>query len=365
MAVTPEENEVCMRTLKMIAKRFILAGIKFYMRIKKSIGNESSPIEPATPAFNSFEEVSPNTSNSQLSAKAWSFLTDEELVKRRERINWSGIGLNHRYYNYLVHGNPDLHYLVYFMNKYIKKPGRVLSLGCGNGHLERVLVNFNLPYTEILGMDINPDLMTYASQEAAKLGYKNLKYVVADLNNVALPKNSFDLVIFFHSLHHIENLEGMLQNVKNTLTNDGLILVVDFIGPTRFQWTDRQIQLTQQLLDILPDELKIDLHNPIFRETKKEISRPTIDEIIRTDPSESVRSGEILNLLCKEFDVLEQKPMGGTLLSLLFDGIAGNFDEQNPFVCALIRSLQKTEELLITNQVIPPDYIFMVLRRNQ
>jgi ubiquinone/menaquinone biosynthesis C-methylase UbiE len=307
--------------------------------------------------------VSSATSENQQSAKAWSFLTDEELVKRRERLNWSGISLNHQYYNYLVSGNANLHYLVYFMNKYIKKPARVLSLGCGNGHLERVLVNFNLPYTEILGMDLNPDLMTYANQEASKLGYKNLRYEVADLNNIVLPKNSYDLVIFFHSIHHVENLEGILENVKNTLTKNGLLLVVDFVGPTRWQWTDQQIQITQQLLDILPDELKINLHNPVFKETKKKISRPIIEDIISTDPSESIRSGEVLGLLHREFEVLEEKSMGGTILSLLFDGIAGNFDEQNPIVCSLIKSLQKTEELLIVNNVLPPDYIFMVLRR--
>ena len=67
--------------------------------------------------------------NEEISAKAWSFLTDKELIKRRDRLNWSGIALNHKYYNYLVSGNPDLHYLVYFIDKYIKKPGRVLFLG--------------------------------------------------------------------------------------------------------------------------------------------------------------------------------------------------------------------------------------------
>ncbi len=86
-----------------------------------------------------------------------------------------------------------------------------------------------------------------------------------------------------------------------------------------------------------------------------------MEDIIRLDPSESIRSGEILEFLHRTFDVLEEKSMGGTLLSLLFDGIAGNFDEQNPFVCSLIKSLQKIEELLISNQVIPPDYIFIVL----
>lgn len=72
-----------------------------------------------------------------------------------------------------------------------------------------------------------------------------------------------------------------------------------------------------------------------------------------------------MELMNKEFDILEQKPLGGTVLSLLFDGIAGNFDERNPVICALIRSLEKTEELLILKQVIPSDYMFMVAKRKQ
>ena len=346
-----------MRKLKTFARRLLQFAFALYARLRQFLSIGSNHNVSQTPET----DPSSRQPGNNRAAKAWSFLTDKELAKRRERLNWSGIALNHQYYNYLVTGDPDLHYLVYFIKKYIHKPVKALSLGCGNGHLERVLAGFHMPYVEIQGMDINQDLMTYASQEADKLGYKNLKYAVADLNNALLPDKAFDLVIFFHSLHHIENLEGMLQNVRSTLTEDGLLLVVDFVGPTRWQWTDQQIDITQQLLDILPPELKINLHNQLFKETKKKISRPSIADIIESDPSESVRSGEILDLLCREFKVLEQKSMGGTILSLLFDGIAGNFNEQDPVVCSLIKSLQKTEELLIANQVIQPDYIFMVL----
>jgi len=301
--------------------------------------------------------------NEDASRTAWSFLADEELARRRVRLNWSGINLNHRYYNYLVSGNPDLHYLVYFIERYIKNPVKVLSLGCGNGHLERVLLDFHIPCTTMQGIDINPDLVEYASQEASKRGYANLVYTTADLNHISLPARSFDLVIFFHSLHHVENLEGVLENVGATLTDEGLLLVVDFIGPTRWQWTDQQMRITQELLDILPDELRIDLHEGASGQLKTVISRPLIEDVVKTDPSESIRSGEIMQFLRNRFDILEEKPMGGTLLNLLFDGTAGNFDESNPLVCALIRCLQKTEELLIRNNVIPSDFVFMVLRK--
>ena len=354
----------------MVRNRSELAASNSDPRTRQSFEGETPSVAGATevsPIAAIPEAVSVSaaaSSGEDRSAQAWSFLTNEELVKRRERLNWSGIQLNHQHYNYLVSGDPDRHFLSYFINKYIKTPGRVLSLGCGNGHLERVLVGFGLPHTEIVGMDLNPDLMSYASQEAAKLGYHDLRYEVADLNRINLPRNSYDLVIFFHSLHHVDNLEGILESVKNTLTDHGLLLVVDFIGPTRWQWTDKQLSIAQQLLDILPDDLKIDLHNQGSNETKSRITRPLVEDIVRIDPSESIRSGDILALLHSEFKVLEERSMGGTVLSLLFDGIAGNFDEQNPYVRALIRSLQKTEELLIANHVLPPDYIFMVLGRD-
>ena len=79
-------------------------------------------------------------------SKVWSFLSSEELRQQREMVDWSGIQLNHLYYNYLVTGNPKQHYLSYFIEKYIPEPVSVLSLGCGNGHLDRCLVDFALPY---------------------------------------------------------------------------------------------------------------------------------------------------------------------------------------------------------------------------
>jgi len=296
-------------------------------------------------------------------SRAWSFLTDRKLIEKREKVDWSGIKLNHEYYNYLVCGDPKTHYLQYFIHKYITKPISVLSLGCGNGNLERALLSFQLPYSKIHGIDINPDLTRFADHEASRLGYKNVTYSTADLNILSLPYDKYDLIIFFHSLHHIENLEGVVENVKKSLTHEGILLVVDFIGPTRFQWTDQQLKLTNELLDLLHPSLKINLREANLDKPKDKVTRPEVDEVISSDPSEAIRSGEIYELLKNNFIILEEKPMGGTLLSLLFSGIAGNFDEKNPMVCSLIKSLQKIEELLIINKVIESNFVFMVLRK--
>ncbi len=295
-------------------------------------------------------------------SKAWSFLTSKKLVDKRKKVDWSGINLNHQYYNYLVCGDYHKHYLQYFIDKFISRPVSILSLGCGNGNLERVLAGFNIPYTSILGMDINPDLTRFAGEEAQRLKYKNLNYLAADLNHISFSDQKYGLIIFFHSLHHVENLEGVLESVSRALEPDGLLLVVDFVGPTRFQWTDKQIRLTQELLDLLPPALKIDLRNPKPKELKSQIIRPKAEEVAGADISEAVRSSEIYAMLKERFLVLEEKPMGGTLLLLLFEGIAGNFDEKDPLVCSLIKALQKIEEQLILSKVIESNFVFMVLK---
>ena len=269
----------------------------------------------------------------------------------------------HEYYNYLVCGDRKKHYLNYFREKYVSYPLNILSLGCGNGHLERLLINmFNYPYHSITGIDINPELVKFAKEEALKLGLQNVHYIEADFNKINLPVKEFDLVIFFHSLHHVEKIEELLRQVQRTLTSDGLLLVVDFVGPSRFQWNEKQFNLASELLEILPDELRIDLRRQLQHDIKLSIDRKSIDDIIASDPSEAVRSSETMNLLKNNFIVLEQKPHGGTLLNLLFDGIAGNFDETDQNVRTIILLLQKLEEILIREGIISSDFVFTVLK---
>ena len=294
--------------------------------------------------------------------EAWDFLTQEELVAKREQFNMSCLSLMHEYYNELVSGSRSTHYLEYFKQKYVEPKGkvRIASLGCGTGHLERHLAQtFRYDHNRIDGYDISPELVKHAREQAASLGIDSLEYFEADLDQIQLPESEYDLVIFFHSLHHVENLEGALQQAESALAPNGLLLVVDFVGPTRFQW------IAQEMLELLPDRLRIYL--PDSREghvvLKQEIARSRIEDVIRADPSEAVRSGDILSMLRERFAVVEEQPMGGTLLSILFQGVAGNFDESRDLDRSLILAFQKMEARLITEKVIPSDYVFMVLRR--
>ena len=70
-----------------------------------------------------------------------------------------------------------------------------------------------------------------------------------------------------------------------------------------------------------------------------------------------------MSILLSRFRIIEEKPLCGTLLSLVFEGIAGNFDESDPHIQSLILSFAHFEEALINEGVLPTDYAFLVLGR--
>jgi hypothetical protein len=82
-----------------------------------------------------------------------------------------------------------------------------------------------------------------------------------------------------------------------------------------------------------------------------------------SDPSEAIRSAEIVPLLSRHFDVVEKNGWGGSLLHLLLEGIAGNFDERNPGSLAYLQGLFDLEDRLIAEGVLEDDFATIIARR--
>src|SRR4030042_3644593 len=290
----------------------------------------------------------------------WNFLSSSKALEKRNKTDFSGVALTHEFHNYLVTGKRIYHYLSYFKDKYLLDAKPIIaSLGCGSGHLERTLIkDFHYKYEAIHGFDINPHLIEFANQEVKKLGLDHVNYFLMDLDKPQLNPTYYDLIIFFHSLHHVENLEKSLKEVKKALKNNGLLLIVDFIGPSRFQWSDKQIEIAQEILDMVPLKLKRNLScASTVLSHKTKITRPSSDDIAQGDPSEAVRSEDIMHIVINEFRIIEKKFMGGTLLSLLLHNIAGNFNERDEADRAIILLMQKIEELVLKESILEPNYI--------
>lgn len=302
--------------------------------------------------------------------KAWSFYSDTEKAERHLQKNFSSIGDVHAFHNHLVTGTATQHYLEYFHARHIGDLRSIdaVSLGCGNGHLERTLLGFGWRLSTLLGLELNPNLVEYAQSEVAKLPQgRAVTYRVADLNRLSLEPSSVDLAVFFHSLHHVESLETCLAEVTRALRVGGTLLVVDYFGGNRLQRSDEHLALCDLFLRRIPEVYRIDLSRSSGSEVvvKERCENVPVEQVIQFDPSEAVRSEEIEAALrgIRQLVVAEEKPTGGTILDPLLMNIAGNFRPEDQTAMAHVHMAMSGEEALLRSHAIRSDYRFMVLKK--
>jgi SAM-dependent methyltransferase len=238
--------------------------------------------------------------------------------------------------------------------------GDVLSLGCGTGHLDRLVAQRGLSMRSLTGFDISPAAVARA-QALADEGSPGptFRYHAVDLNRFDLPTRAFDFVDVFQSFHHIEALEHVLDRVREALRPGGLFHVKEFVGPSRFQWTPEQLRLATEQLDTLPLALRKDLTTG---RTKTAIHRSTMDEMRAADPSEAVGSAEIETAVRSRFEVIGEWNWGRTINLLVFQDIAGNFDASDESHVSQVERLIEFENVVIREGHLPSDFKMFMLR---
>jgi hypothetical protein len=112
----------------------------------------------------------------------------------------------------------------------------------------------------------------------------------------------------FHrfTIYEIWNIYSVRSG--QALKPGGYFFLDEFIGPSRFQWTDVQLDSMNDGLDRLPKELRRRISDR--KKFKERVVRETVQEVIASDPSEAIRSSEIVPLLGQQFEILETKGFG-------------------------------------------------------
>jgi SAM-dependent methyltransferase len=295
-------------------------------------------------------------------AKCWARLASDAFVHDLERVSWTGIPLIHLNHNEMITGTRDVYWVDWIRDRYFSRgnAGDVLSLGCGAGHLDRIFKRCGWAFRSFTGIDISQEAVDHARGLAEEISLApTIEYLAADLNHDALPSRSFDFIYFFQSLHHIEALEHVLDECRRALRPGGILMVNEFVGPSRFQWTSRQLELANTLIQLMPEDLRRDLVNG---GVKTEVVRPTVTQMETYDPSEAVRSGDIERLVKASFEVFEEWNWGGTLNHLVFQNIAGNFDLENAHHKSIVELLIHHENVLIQERILPSDFKVFLAR---
>lgn len=282
-------------------------------------------------------------------------------TEEKKLVTWMEHPRVNRQINKRVTGNESINWFEY-VQKYFPSPiNKALSLGCGEGGLERHgLQSGMVNYFDAI--DVSQGSLEKAKTAAKNAGIlEKINYTLTDVNNLVLPLNSYDAVFASMSIHHIEALETVFDQISKALKVDGYFICNEYVGPTRFQLPDEQVKLINDLLEILPEELRrVIREGCVTSEIKNIYKNAPLSWFEENDPSESIRSADILPVLEEFFQIVELKSYGGTLLQFLLQDIIGNFQEGKAEHEALLNMLMYFENVLEKKGVIKSDFMLIV-----
>ena len=171
-----------------------------------------------------------------------------------------------------------------------------------------------------------------------------LELSVANAFELDFGPESFDVIIGEDALHHLSPLDALFARFDRWLRPDGFLFVNEYVGPRRLQISSRQAEAANALLTLLPESLRTDWHSD---EVKRRVDRPGRLRVYLKDPSEAVESDRIVPLLRERFDVIEEKPFGGSIAETVITGIAQNFREGDRRAEQALSLMFLAEELLL------------------
>jgi 2-polyprenyl-3-methyl-5-hydroxy-6-metoxy-1,4-benzoquinol methylase len=101
-------------------------------------------------------------------------------------------------------------FVSHILNRYGKKT-KCLSIGCGDGGIETEMVEEGLCET-MKGIDLSPIRVEGANSNVPLHLKEKLVFTVENAET-GLSGEHYDLVLFTHALHHIFNLEAMIDAI--------------------------------------------------------------------------------------------------------------------------------------------------------
>lgn len=325
---------------------------------------------------------------------------------RSSGLFWWDVPEVMRYINKQISGDSEVDWIEYTLGKYFKDylpVNRCLSLGCGVGDLERSLARLGA-FDHCDAYDLSEAAITKAKAAAEREGFQHIHYQVRNINALDLPTQAYDAVWAYGSLHHFQELEHVSQQVRQALKPNGLLAFHEYVGPSRFQFSSRQKEIVNACLQLIPLRYRQILEEAVEVETEQAERKkgawsqlrstldrvfrgmfqprpvltrpesalspqyrtvagfPSVDEVVADDPSEAIRSDEILRIIEQDFEIVEQTLWGGNIPQFLLAGIAGNFSDEDQCSRSLIRMLSKIETTLLNCGELRSDCAYVVAR---
>ena len=125
----------------------------------------------------------------------------------------------------------------------------VLDVACGEGYGTALLAGRGAK--RVTGVDLAPAAIAHARKTYGSL--TNVQFIEASCTKMPLPDASFDLVVSFETLEHIEAQREFVEEVARVLKPDGVFLLS---CPNKLEYSDkRQFQNEFHVKELYREEL--------------------------------------------------------------------------------------------------------------
>jgi ubiquinone/menaquinone biosynthesis C-methylase UbiE len=94
--------------------------------------------------------------------------------------------------------------------------GKVLDVGCGAGGISRAIKSYR-PDLEVYGVDVSREAISEAQKNAG-----GVSFLQGDINKLPFGKGSFDAVVIFDVLEHLDKPSVALDEVRKVLKKGGM-----------------------------------------------------------------------------------------------------------------------------------------------
>jgi SAM-dependent methyltransferase len=201
------------------------------------------------------------------------------------------------------------------------RPVRILSLCSGAAGIERrIIAEAGCP-VEITLFDLNEKLMRQAT--AALSSVAQTSAVLGDINVISAEQFgnlTFDIVMFVSGLHHVVEIEHVLQTIAELLVPNGEFWIIgEAIGRNGNQLWPEALDAANRIFSLLPERFR---HNALTGRVDSTV--PETD--FSASSFEGIRSEEIESLLLRYLDPVELWRRNCFLWRLLNPAYFHNYD---------------------------------------
>lgn len=199
----------------------------------------------------------------------------------------------------------------WFHKKYLNGRRNLKALGIGVGKCQSELHLLSMGAISQYDLyDVSPVALGAGRETAERFGIADkAEFICKDIHTVDLEPDSYDLITFFASLHHIEDLNAILSRCEKALAPGGVLWAAEYIGPDYFQYPDEDADFARRFYRAIDPDLK--------KAWEPELRWCTKEELITDDPTESVHSSDIPDVMKRIFDKVEIIPTYGTFVFIL------------------------------------------------